>query len=100
MRQIPLTPGQNQTLKVILSDQICKLTVYENSMGVYLDLSVNAVVVRNSVLCLDRVEMIADDYLGFIGRLMFVDTEGTNDPASSGLGLRYQLHYLEQGIDF
>lgn len=100
MRKIPLTPGQNQTLKVILSDQLCKITVYENSTGLYLDLTVNANIIRNSVLCLDRAQMITDDYLGFIGRLMFVDTEGTSDPVSSGLGVRYQLQYLEPGIDF
>lgn len=100
MKIIPLTPGQNQTLKAILSDQLCKITLYENSTGLYMDLSVNANVIRTSLLCLDRVQMITDDYLNFIGRLMFVDTEGASDPVSSGLGMRYQLQYLEPGIDF
>lgn len=100
MRVIPLTPGQNQTLKAILSDQLCKITLYENSTGLYMDLTVNAVVIRTGLLCLDRVQMITDDYLGFIGRLMFADTEGFTDPVASGLGLRYQLQYLEPGIDF
>ena len=100
MKIIPLTPGQNQTLKVILADQLCKISIYENSTGLYLDLTVNANVIRTSVLCLNKVQMIKESYLGFIGRLMFFDTEGNSDPVSSGLGTRYELRYLEKGIDF
>ena len=34
-------------------------------------------------------------YLGFVGDLMFSDTQGTSDPSSPGLGTRYLLMYIE-----
>lgn len=97
---IPLVPGKNQTLKVVLTGQLCQINLYENSTGVYIDLYVNAVLIRSSVLCLNLVEMISEEYLGFVGRLRFNDTLGLSDPTINLVGTRYQLQYLEPGIDY
>jgi len=35
-----------------------------------------------------------DSYTGFVGQLMFVDTQGFDDPISSGFGTRFQLQWL------
>ena len=100
MLTIPLSNGINQTFKVVLDNQLCKINIYENSTGLYLDLYKNAVLIRQSVLCLDRVQMITESYHNFSGRLMFEDTQGTQDPQLDGLGSRYQLRYLQPSIDF
>lgn len=97
---IPLVPGKNQTLSVVLANQLCRIDVYGNSEGVFLDLYIDNTIVRSSVLCLNQVQMITEEYLGFDGRLMFQDTQGSSDPEISGIGDRYQLRYLESGIDF
>ena len=34
-------------------------------------------------------------YLGFVGDLMFADTQGASDSSYDGLGTRYLLVYLE-----
>ena len=94
MLAIPLQPGNNQSVSVLLGGQQCRINVYEKSTGVYLDLYVNGMVVAVSVLCLNNVPMMSDQYLGFVGTLMFYDTQGTADPVASGFGSRYQLQYL------
>ena len=45
--------------------------------------------------CEDRNRIVRDLYLGFVGDLCFMDTQGTTDPVSPGLGLRYVLVYLD-----
>jgi len=100
MLTIPLTAGENQDFKVVLAGQLCRIQVYENSTGLYMDLTINSIPVRYSQLCVDRIPMFTSEYLGFIGRLMFEDTQGKSDPTLDGLGSRYQLHYLQAGIDF
>lgn len=38
--------------------------------------------------------IVRSAYLGFIGDLAFIDTQGTSDPIYAGLGTRFQLVYL------
>jgi hypothetical protein len=33
-------------------------------------------------------------YLGFVGNVMFIDTQGSSDPHAAGLGSRFQLVYF------
>jgi hypothetical protein len=47
------------------------------------------------VMCMDRVKLVRHAYLGFIGNLGFIDTQGKTDPDYTGFGARYQLIYLE-----
>jgi hypothetical protein len=63
--------------------------------ALYLDLFVNSVPLVNGVVCQNLNRVIRMDYLGFIGDLMWQDTQGTNDPSSPGLGMRYLFCYLE-----
>jgi len=97
MLTIPLAENKNQELTVILNGQACKIIIYENSTGLYLDLWKNGIVVRTSILCLDRVKMLTGSYHGFIGKLMFEDTQGRSEPTVAELGSRYQLRYLFPG---
>ena len=91
---IPLQPGQNQTLSVLLGGQQCKISVYEKSTGTYLDLFVNDVAIATTVKCLDRTAIPIEPYKYFNGELMFIDTLGNSDPVASGFGTRYQLVWL------
>jgi hypothetical protein len=48
-----------------------------------------------TVLCHDRVRLVRSAYLGFVGDLAFVDTQGHADPQYQDLGSRFVLAYLE-----
>lgn len=97
---IPLTPGQNQKFNVFLNNQQCAIKLMQKSTGLFFDISVNGLAIRTGILCLNLVNLIDEDYLGFVGKIRLNDTQGQNDPEISGLGTRYVLQYLESGIDY
>ena len=91
MLTIPLTATPSQTLSVTLTGQFCKMQIVQKSTGVFLSLTVGAVDVCNSSICLDRVSIVR--LPGLIGTLRFVDTQGVNDPEYTGFNTRYKLVY-------
>lgn len=95
MLTIPTTAVPAQTFGVSLGGQDCRLTVYQKSTGLFLDLTVSGAVIMTGVICRDRTRLVRQPYLGFIGDLAFFDTLGKTDPVSTGLGAQYQLIYLE-----
>lgn len=99
MLVIPLQAVRNQNVGVALAQQPVKLDVYQKSTGLYVDIRVNDELILAGVLGLASVRMVRDTYLGFVGDLMFVDTQppatGAEDPTYTGLGVRWQLFYLE-----
>lgn len=95
MQTIPLTVKPSVKMTILLGGQNCQIKVYQKTTGVYLDLSVNDAPIVSGVVCRDRVALVRDTYLGFIGDLSFFDTQGVSDPSSDGFGTRYQLVYLE-----
>jgi hypothetical protein len=53
-----------------------------------------------SVLCENFTRIVRDSYLGFSGDFIFLDMQGTENPAYTGLGgatARFQLLYLAPG---
>ena len=94
MQIIPVAAVASQTLKVVLAQQNCVLNVYQKSTGMYLNVSLEGETILTGVLCRDRVRCVRQAYLGFVGDLAFMDTEGTDDPVYSGLGNRWVLMYL------
>lgn len=92
--RIPLAAIQSQTLTVALGTQPCRIQIDQKSTGLYFSLWVADVPIVASMLCRDRVSLVRHSYLGFVGALAFVDTQGTQDPEYTGLGTRYQLAYL------
>lgn len=95
MKRIPLQPVAAQALSVVLSGQNCQISVYQKNTGVYLDLEVDNSPIVTTVLCHDRVRLVRSAYLGFVGDLTFVDTQGHADPEYQGLGTRFVLAYME-----
>jgi hypothetical protein len=95
MQIIPLRPVPSQTLMVTLADQLAQIDIYQKAYGLHLDLRVSDVLLLAGVVCQDRNLIVRSDYIGFVGDLCFVDTQGTADPTYEGLGIRYGLAYIE-----
>ncbi len=95
MQIITTTSTASQTLNIKLGDQYCMINLYQKSTGLYLDLYVNNAPIVTGVLCRDRVKLVRQTYLGFIGDLTFFDTEGFTDPDYTGLNSRFELAYME-----
>lgn len=95
MLLVPLQPIPDQLVTVTLNNQVCSINVYQLSTGMFLDLYVANVLLVGGVICQNINRIVRNDYIGFIGDLIFVDTAGSTDPVYTGLGSRYQLAYLD-----
>ena len=94
MLTIPITANYAQTLTTVLNQQTCHINIYQKFYGVFVDLYVDTGLIIGGVLAEDRNYIVRDTYLGFLGDLGFIDTQGTDDPDWSGLGSRFVLVYL------
>jgi hypothetical protein len=94
MLVVPLQALPNITLQCQLNEQACTISIQQYPAGLFLTLYVGGNLIIASVLCENLVKIVRDTYLGFVGDLVFVDTQGTGDPVYTGLGTRYQLVYL------
>lgn len=94
MQTIPLQAIYAQTFTVSLGGQSCVITVRQRSTGMFFSLVVNGVTLMTEVLIQQRSLMVRQPSLGFIGDLVFVDTQGSEAPEWSGLGSRWILMYL------
>lgn len=94
MLQIPLQAVPSQQLQVVLGTQNCEISIYEKEQGMFFDLTSNGVVITTAVLALN-VTPLTVNYSGFIGNLLFTDTQGLTDPTYTLLGTRYSLVYLD-----
>ncbi len=93
LQVIPLQPVPSQTLTTFLSGQPCRINIYQKRTGLYADVLLNDAPIVSGVSCLNNNLIIREAYLGFIGDLYFWDTQGSDDPDSSGLGSRFVLFY-------
>lgn len=96
MQQIPLQPVASQITRIVLGGQNCQFSLYQKSEGLLFDLISNDVTIVSAVLALDACPLVCRQYLGFIGNLLFIDTQGSTDPNYTGLGGRYALVYLTE----
>ncbi len=94
MQTIPLKQVPNQTIRTTLGGQSCQINIYTLSTGLYLDLLVNGAAILTGGICENRNLIVREAYLGFIGDLAFMDTQGAQDPQYTGLGERWVLLYL------
>lgn len=95
MMTIPLSATPSQALSVILGGQNCQINVYQKTTGLYVDLFVNNSPLVQGAIARNAVRIVRHAYVGFIGDLAFLDTQGESDPDSTGLGARYQFVYLQ-----
>ncbi len=94
MQAIPLTDAPSQVLSAVLGGQSCTIKIATRRTSLFIDLYVNNVLVVGSALCRNGILILRETYLGFVGDLMFVDTQGSSDPSYPGLGSRYTLLYV------
>ena len=96
MRTIPLEPEKSQAISVSLAGQQCRIRLVQRASFIYMDLEVNGVPLLQGVPCLYGNKIVRYSYLGFLGDLVFIDSEGQSDPSWEGLGGRYSLYYIEE----
>ncbi|NBW08590.1 MAG: hypothetical protein EBR82_11255 [Caulobacteraceae bacterium] len=94
MLTVPLQAVPSQTLAISLDGQPCKIDVVTRGDGLFVNLYVNDALIIAGVAARNRVRVVIDAYLGFIGDLSWLDTEGDEDPTYDGLGSRWQLVYI------
>lgn len=94
MQQIALQPVPSQQLQIVLAGQNCQIAVYQKNRGIFVDVNVNGADISTGIIARDAVPLVPTTYLGFVGNLLFTDTQGTDDPSYEGLGSRFQLIYI------
>ena len=94
MLTIPITANYAQTLTTVLNQHTCHINIYQKFYGVFVDLYVDTGLIIGGVLAEDRNFIGRDTYLGFLGDIGFIDTQGNDDPNYVGLGSRFVLVYL------
>ena len=93
MQVVPLNPIPAQQLSTLLNGQTCQIKVYQKFYGVFVDLYVSNSLIIGGVIAQDMNLIVRSLYLGFVGDLAFVDTQGDDDPDFTGLGSRFLLVY-------
>jgi hypothetical protein len=94
MLQIPIQPVPSQQVKVVLASQNCQIAIYQKVQGVFVDLNSNGIDISVGVQAHNAVQLDPREYAGFAGNLMFIDTQGLEDPSFEGFGTRWFLIYL------
>lgn len=94
MQNIPLQNIPSQLTKVVLGGQNVQIFIYQKDQGVFVDINSDGVDIVVGVIARDAVPLVCREYAGFIGNLLFIDTQGNSDPFYSGLGSRFSLVYL------
>jgi len=94
MLMVPLKATPSQSVTILLSNQYCRINVYQKSTGMFCDVFVNNVSVVTSRVIRDRLPIVLQPYFGFIGDLCFIDLQGKEDPDYAEIGSRFFLLYL------
>ena len=94
MNTIPLADQPSQIVRATLGGQACRIRVITRQRSLYLDLFVSDEPIVQGALCLNGMPVVRDAYRGFVGDLVFRDTQGSDDPSSPGIGSRFNLVYL------
>lgn len=94
MQTVPLQPVPSQSIKAVLGGQNCQILIYQKAQGCFVDINADGVDIVLGIVARDAVPLVCREYTGFIGNLLFIDTQGADDPSYSGLGDRWSLVYL------
>lgn len=95
VQNIPVTAAANQSLSAVLDNQACLLGLRTLNGSLYISVSIAGAPVISTRICRDRQRILVNaQYRGMRGELIFIDTQGSSDPAFSGLGTRFLLLYV------
>ena len=92
---IPIQQIPDQVFYVTLGEQECEIHLYLRFRYMYMDLIVDDKTLFQGKICLNGVNMVEHEYLGFKGQLKFVDTQGFDDPYYTGFDERWFLTYVQ-----
>lgn len=90
---VPLKPIPSQSLMITLNGQQCKIKVYSKSGEVFMDLTVNEVVMFTGILCLNGISILPNDSFNFVGDLYFENSTSTENPDYTLFGDTWFLQY-------
>jgi len=91
----PVEARPNQRFNVTLNAQDVTLALRWRSTGLFVDLAFqSAEQIVAGGIARDRNRIVRSEYLGFVGDLVWVDSQGTNDPDWLAIGQRFFLLYL------
>lgn len=93
MNFLNVSTNPNSTLKVSLNGQNCVIELRTLNDKLYFSMTSNGVQIETNTICRNNTFLVSNQYLGFDGNLMFIDTQGDNDPTWDGIGSRYKLAY-------
>lgn len=94
MQIIPLSAIPNQKFNIVLDDQNCTIHLYQRGDYLYMDLAVDGQTIRNGMICLVDISLLAYPVIGFDGMLYFADTaQAGGVPNYEQLGSRYVLFF-------
>src|SRR5258707_10641053 len=93
---VPAQANPNQAFNVTLGGQQVQLSIYQTDYGLFTDVTVAGEPIATGVLCENLNRIVRAAYSGFLGDLVWIDTSGAGtDPIYTGIGVQYQLVYLE-----
>lgn len=95
MIEIPLQPVPSQSVKAIVGNQNCEISIYQKPQGVFVDVVANGIVIVTGIVARDAVPIVCREYTGFEGNLLFIDIQGGSDPNYANMGSRYVLVYMD-----
>jgi hypothetical protein len=114
-QNIPISAVASQQFNTTLSGQACTIKLFFKDLDIpaaqeivtddpvfehlqvgFVNLYVNDALIIGGVRAMDRNLIVRNRYLGFVGDIAFVDTQGTSDPVIDGLGSRFLLFYWAQ----
>lgn len=96
--EIPLLSVPGQSMQILLNNQNCELSFTQRLTRIFSDLTVDGEVIWKGLLCHDRSPMKHFRTQNFVGNMVFIDGEGTEDPLYTGLGSRYRLYYYTDDV--
>ena len=91
---VPVQALPSQVVNVALGGQDVTLNIYQKSTGLFMDVLVGGVALLYGVICENLNPVVRSTYLGFVGDLAWLDTQGADDPLYAGLGARWVLAYF------
>jgi hypothetical protein len=96
MIPVPTSAVPSQTFSIVVANQDCQIALRQNGANMYFDLIVSGSPVVTARVVRNKQRLLLDaQYHDFVGDFIFNDTQGDTQPFYTGLGVRYQLFYME-----
>ena len=90
---IPLKPIPSQSLTISLNGQQCYIKVFSKNDEVFIDLTVNEIIICQGILCTKNVIILPNDSFSFTGILYFTSQENSENPDYTTFGDKWFLQY-------